>query len=96
MRIPVPGGAGFIGSHVADQIVQLGHQVVVLDDLSSGSKTNVNPRAELVEGDITDDQLLADLFQTPEYNAFHYRFCTYKSNGGSPDARPVRRSAGAP
>ncbi len=43
----VTGGAGFIGSHVADALVEAGHRVLVLDDLSSGRRENVNPKADL-------------------------------------------------
>ena len=38
----VTGGAGFIGSHVIDELLKMGHQVVVLDDLSGGFKSNVH------------------------------------------------------
>ena len=41
----VTGGAGFIGSHTVDQLVECGHRVVVVDDLSTGSLDNLNPRA---------------------------------------------------
>ncbi len=47
MKILVTGGAGFIGSHVADALVEAGHDVHVLDDLSSGRRENVNPAATL-------------------------------------------------
>jgi len=55
----VTGGAGFIGSHVADRLLRDGHRVRVLDNFSSGSRKNVafgmgNPRLEVVEGDIRD------------------------------------------
>ena len=43
----VTGGAGFIGSHVAEHLIQSGHQVVILDDLSGGFERNVPPGAEL-------------------------------------------------
>jgi UDP-glucose 4-epimerase len=52
MKVLVTGGAGFIGSHVADRLVEAGAEVVVLDDLSSGRRESVNPRARLHEADI--------------------------------------------
>ncbi|HVR42210.1 MAG TPA: NAD-dependent epimerase/dehydratase family protein [Thermoanaerobaculia bacterium] len=48
LNVLVTGGAGFIGSHVVDAYVERGWRVTVLDDLSTGSRKNVNPRAELV------------------------------------------------
>ena len=48
------GGAGFIGSHLVDALVERGDDVLVLDDLSSGKRENVNPEATLVERDIRD------------------------------------------
>ncbi len=55
----VTGGAGFIGSHLTDALVSMGGRVKVLDDLSSGLGSNVNPDAELVEGSITDPDAVA-------------------------------------
>jgi UDP-glucose 4-epimerase len=55
MQVVVTGGAGFIGSHVVDALVDKGHGVRVLDDLSSGFIDNVNPRAELVVGNVADE-----------------------------------------
>jgi len=52
MRILVTGGAGFIGSHLADRFVADGHDVVALDDLSSGKAGQVNARARLVVADV--------------------------------------------
>jgi UDP-glucose 4-epimerase len=52
VNILVTGGAGFIGSHVVDAYVGDGHNVVVIDDLSSGVKENVNPKAEFHQIDI--------------------------------------------
>ena len=54
MRILVTGGAGFIGSHVVDAYVAEGHEVHVLDDLSTGSRDNVNERASLHVADLRD------------------------------------------
>jgi UDP-glucose 4-epimerase len=50
----VSGGAGFIGSHLVDRLIELGHKVSVLDNLSSGKKENINPKAEFVCHDISD------------------------------------------
>ena len=55
-RALVTGGAGFIGSHVADAYLDLGYDVVVLDDLSSGSRDNVPARAQFVEASITSPE----------------------------------------
>lgn len=52
------GGAGFIGSHLVDSLVEDGHEVVVLDDLSTGREDNVHPKAELVLGDIADEEVV--------------------------------------
>src|SRR5262245_5022321 len=64
MRILVTGGAGFIGSNVADRFVDLGHEVAVLDDLSTGRRENVHPRARLFELSLDDrpavDAVLAE------------------------------------
>jgi UDP-glucose 4-epimerase len=46
MRILVTGGAGFIGSHLADTLIEQGHQVAIVDDLSTGSRNNLPPKAE--------------------------------------------------
>jgi UDP-glucose 4-epimerase len=56
----VTGGAGFIGSHVADAYVNLGHEVAVLDDLSRGRRANLNPKARFYEGDIRDRKFVAE------------------------------------
>jgi UDP-glucose 4-epimerase len=59
MRAVVTGGAGFVGSHVADALVARGDDVVVIDNLSSGRREYVNPAARLVEADIRDGLDLA-------------------------------------
>jgi UDP-glucose 4-epimerase len=57
MKILVTGGAGFIGSHVVDAYVEAGHDVVVVDDLSTGKKENIHPRARLYQMDIRNREL---------------------------------------
>ncbi|MBV8518235.1 MAG: NAD-dependent epimerase/dehydratase family protein [Acidobacteria bacterium] len=61
MKILVTGGAGFIASHVVDGYVARGHDVTVVDDLSSGRRENVNPRAELVVADLRDPRTVEQL-----------------------------------
>ena len=58
MKHVVTGGCGFIGSHLVDQLVDIGHEVIVIDDLSTNEGRDVNPEAELVEGSVTDLELL--------------------------------------
>jgi UDP-glucose 4-epimerase len=68
MKALVTGGAGFIGSHVVDALVDRGDQVVVVDDLSTGRRENLDDAlakdAELMETDVTDAAAVADVFQT--------------------------------
>jgi len=66
----VTGGAGFIGSHLVDKLVALGHEVVVIDNLSTGKKENVNVKARLIIKDIRDD--LSDVFEKEKFDCvFH-------------------------
>ncbi|MHB0856641.1 MAG: NAD-dependent epimerase/dehydratase family protein [Anaerolineae bacterium] len=62
MQVMVTGGAGFIGSHVVDACLEAGHDVLVVDDLSTGKRGNVNPKARLCELDIRDEAALEPLF----------------------------------
>src|SRR5687768_17542897 len=58
-RVLVTGGAGFIGSHVADAYLKRGDRVWIVDNLSSGRTTNVPPKATFVQADITDKRVPA-------------------------------------
>ncbi|MGB4067434.1 MAG: NAD-dependent epimerase/dehydratase family protein [Nitrospira sp.] len=57
MKVLVTGGAGFIGSHVVDRLVEEGHQVVIVDNLAAGKRKNVNRAASLYKTDITSWRL---------------------------------------
>lgn len=59
----VTGGAGFVGSHLADALLDQGHAVRVLDDLSSGHLENLPRRAEFIEGDVTDRVAIEQAFE---------------------------------
>src|SRR5436853_2399539 len=52
MKVLVTGGAGFIASHIVDAYIERGHDVTVVDDLSSGRRENVNRKAELIAADL--------------------------------------------
>ena len=63
MKYLITGGAGFIGSHLSDRLTADGHEVVVLDDLSTGRIDNIehlirSGRIEFVEGSVTDEDLV--------------------------------------
>jgi UDP-glucose 4-epimerase len=58
VKILVTGGAGFIGSHVVDAYVAGGHEVVVVDDLSTGHRENLNPKARFHQLDVCDPQMV--------------------------------------
>ena len=54
-RVLVTGGAGFMGSHVVDSLVAKGHDVLVADDLSTGTRSNIPPNVEFVDLDVADN-----------------------------------------
>ena len=66
MKFLVTGGAGFIGSHLTERLLVNGHTVIVLDDLSSGLKSNVPASAELVVGDAGDVNLLEKILPSSD------------------------------
>jgi len=71
MKALVTGGAGFIGSHLVDRLIDMGFDVVVVDNLSKGKKENVNEKARLFVADIRDEESIQKIF---EENKFDYVF----------------------
>ncbi|MEO8231111.1 MAG: NAD-dependent epimerase/dehydratase family protein [Ignavibacteriota bacterium] len=71
MKILVTGGAGFIASQIADAFINDGHQVVVLDDLSTGFEKNINPKAKFVKVNICDKNL-DKLFELEKFDVVNH------------------------
>ena len=76
----VTGGAGFMGSHVAGHLLNSGHEVVVLDDLSGGFVDNVPPGATFIQGSVLDDVLLRRLFDKYAFS-YVYHLAAYAAEG---------------
>ncbi|HTR79410.1 MAG TPA: NAD-dependent epimerase/dehydratase family protein [Gemmatimonadaceae bacterium] len=72
IRSLVTGGAGFIGSHVARHCLEIGHEVVVLDDLSSGVREQVPADAVFVEGSVTDATRVTRLFHEHRFDYVYH------------------------
>lgn len=76
----VTGGAGFIGSHVARHLLEMGHRVVVLDDLSGGFRDQVPEGALFVEGSVCDEALIERLFEQHRFD-YVYHLAAYAAEG---------------
>lgn len=76
----VTGAAGFIGSHVCDELLKMKHQVVALDDLSGGYLENVPKDAKFVKGRVEDKILIANLFRKHEFD-FVFHLAAYAAEG---------------
>jgi UDP-glucose 4-epimerase len=70
MRVIVTGGAGFIGSHLVDMLIGLGYEVAVIDNLSTGKRKNLNPKASFFYRDICQFWKIRSLFEGVDY-VFH-------------------------
>ena len=71
MRCIVTGGAGFIGSHISDRLIQAGHEVLVVDNFSSGKQENINAKADVLDADINDAKSLSTLIKYQPEIIFH-------------------------
>src|SRR3954463_15013657 len=72
MKVLVTGGAGFIGAHVARHLLEAGHDVVVLDDLSGGYEENVPAGATFIAGAGAGPELVDELFRPHDFvHVFH-------------------------
>ena len=80
MKSLVTGGAGFIGSHVARHCLALGHDVVVLDDLSGGFLDQVPSDATFIQGSVTDANLIQRIFTEHEFD-YVYHLAAYAAEG---------------
>lgn len=76
----VTGGAGFIGCHVARHLIEMGHEVVVIDDLSGGFIENVPAGATFIQGTITDELFIDDLFDRHSFD-YVYHLAAYAAEG---------------
>jgi UDP-glucose 4-epimerase len=76
----VTGGAGFLGSHVAAELLQMGHEAVVLDDLSGGFRDNVPSGAQFVQGSVNDHALIDALFEKHRFD-YVYHLAAYAAEG---------------
>jgi UDP-glucose 4-epimerase len=72
MNILVTGGAGFIGSHIVDALIERGHSVSIYDDLSSGKQANINQKATLIQADIRDKENLERVFRENAFDAVYH------------------------
>jgi UDP-glucose 4-epimerase len=79
-KILVTGGAGFIGSHVSEELVNQGHAVTVLDDLSGGFIDNVAKGAKFVQGSINDVNLVNQLFEKEQFE-YVFHLAAYAAEG---------------
>jgi len=79
-RVLVTGGAGFIGSHVADALILRGHDVTVFDDLSGGFNDNIPGAARFVQGSVTDVDAVGRLFADGRFD-YVYHLAAYAAEG---------------
>jgi len=78
MRVLITGGAGFIGSNLADRLLERGDEVFIIDDLSTGRETNVNEKAVFYSGSIEDNKLVEQIFDKAAPDVVIHAAASYK------------------
>jgi UDP-glucose 4-epimerase len=76
----VTGGAGFIGSHLAELLVNEGHDVIIVDDLSGGFKENLPKKAIFIEGSVSDHEFVKSVFDRHRFD-YVYHLAAYAAEG---------------
>ncbi|TGM55453.1 UDP-glucose 4-epimerase GalE [Leptospira biflexa] len=81
MRVLVTGGAGYIGSHIVLELMELGHEIIIVDDMEKGNEANLFPENEFIKGEIQDPEILKKAFAKKVDAVFH--FAAWKAAGES-------------
>lgn len=81
MRVLVTGGAGYIGSHIVLELMELGHEILVVDDMEKGNEANLFPGNEFIKGEIQNPGILKQTFAKKIDAVFH--FAAWKAAGES-------------
>ncbi|MGJ4732199.1 UDP-glucose 4-epimerase GalE [Leptospira levettii] len=81
MRVLVTGGAGYIGSHIVLELMELGHEIIIVDDMQKGNEANLFPENEFIKGEIQDPEILKKAFSKKVDAVFH--FAAWKAAGES-------------
>jgi UDP-glucose 4-epimerase len=84
-KILVTGGAGFIGSHIVDLLSDKGYEVVIIDNLSTGKKENLNPKAKFIEADITNAEQINKIFADEKPDAVCHQAAQVSLRGSLKD-----------
>jgi UDP-glucose 4-epimerase len=90
-KVLVTGGAGLLGSHFAEYLLNKGHQVTCIDNLSGGYIENIDPRSTFYPVDLTDTAAISEIMQSHKFD-FVYHFAAYAAVGLSPFIRKFNYS----